>query len=92
MRPQEIQPVDVVTHDRRVVEHLCIHGIGAPFDQQGCKRFRMRVREAITLALTDDAGQRGERVVPVIIEPGIRVGAVVEQQPRDVQCVALTAR
>ncbi len=72
-----------------VVERLLVVGVGAGLQQQPRERELVRMGRRIALAAAERSGQRGERwAEPLPQVAGIRVGAVVEQHTRSLECVA----
>ncbi len=91
--PQEIQPEDIIRCDRGIVERLQIARVGAAFDETGGKFPRLGMRRLNALALADDAGQGGKLGRSPIADPmRVGIGAVIEQERRDLDRVVLASR
>ena len=90
---QQLEPVLLrVWTPAAVVERLPIVGVSAGLQQQTRQRELLRVlRDGAAAA--QRAGQRGERWdQPLPQVPGVRIGAVLQQQPRDRDRRAARAR
>jgi hypothetical protein len=91
-RPEHLEPVRVVVHDRRVVERLRVERLGAALEQQRHELVRAFVRRLDALPERDHAGHDRERIVPVVVPARIRVGTAVEQRARDLHRARGAAR
>ena len=80
----ELEPPEHVAAEMRVVEDLDVERLGAALEQQLEQLRRVRLPRRILLAFAGDADEDGVPGVAGHVEV-VRVGAVVEQQPRDWQ-------